>query len=142
MRPLEIMIPVLLALHVIWRTPRPRLIRIFPVLALVGTMLHFAAEGFRWQMIPLYFLTVTLTALTWFGVELKRIGSFLTLILIVISTGLPVLLSVPSIPTPSGPYQVGTRIYELTDSTRQELYSAKADTCPGGRCQGARRFQI
>lgn len=133
MRPLEIIIPVLLALHAIWWAPHPRLIRILPILAIVATLLHFAVEGYRWQMTPLYILTVTLTALTLFGIELKRLSSFLTFILIVISTGLPVLLPVPSIPKPSGPYQVGTRIYELTDSTRQELYSGKAE---------ARRFQI
>jgi pimeloyl-ACP methyl ester carboxylesterase len=40
---------------------------------------------------------------------------------------------VPFIPTPSGPSQVGTRIYDLTDATREELYSGK---------EGARRFQI
>jgi pimeloyl-ACP methyl ester carboxylesterase len=42
-------------------------------------------------------------------------------------------LPVPIIPKPSGPYEVGTRIYELTDLSRKELYSGKDE---------ARRFMI
>jgi dienelactone hydrolase len=57
----------------------------------------------------------------------------LNLCLLALSTALPILLPVPNIPVPSGPYQVGTTIYELTDISRKELYSGKDQ---------ARRFQI
>jgi hypothetical protein len=55
------------------------------------------------------------------------------LLLLAISTALPVLLPVPVIPAPDGPYKVGTTIYELRDPSRRELYSGRDE---------ARRFQI
>jgi predicted dienelactone hydrolase len=137
MRPLEIIIPVLLALYFIWLRPRPFLVRMLPVTALVLTLIHLVTEGYRWQMIPLYMLTILLAMS-----ELIRLrsvsawnpfASILTLLLLAVSTALPVLLPVPSLPAPGGPYQVGTRSYELTDPTRQEIYSGKEE---------ARRFQI
>jgi predicted dienelactone hydrolase len=146
MRPLEIAIPFLLAAHLLWRRPHPLWIRLLPGLALIATVTHLIIEGYRWQMVPLYLLTAILIVFSFWGIELKRIQSLLTFILLAAATALPILLPVPSIPAPSGPYQVGTRIYELTDASREELYSGREDTCPGtalaARCQGARKFQI
>jgi hypothetical protein len=133
MRPLEILIPILLAMYVIWPSPRPRVVRLLPVTAFGLTLVHIAVEGYRWQMIPMYLLTAAIIIRSFFGVELRRIGSLLAFILLALATAVPILLPVPSIPTPSGPYQVGTRIYELTDSARPELYSGKDEM---------RRFQI
>jgi dienelactone hydrolase len=142
MRPLEIVIPILLAIHLLWRRPHPSWMRFLPALTLVVTVIHLVSEGTRWQMIPLYVLTGMLSLLSVLQVEMKSIGSLLALLLVAVSTALPILLPVPTLPASDGPYAVGTRIYELTDASRQELYSGKEDTCPGGRCQGARRFQI
>jgi predicted dienelactone hydrolase len=133
MRPFEILIPILLALPVIWRRPRPFWIRMLPVVTFLVLVIHLIFEGYRWQMIPLYTLTLLQMMLSFFGVEPRRMGSFVTLILLAVSTALPFLLPVPSIPASSGPYQVGTRIYELTDPSRQEIYSGKDEP---------RRFQI
>lgn len=137
MRPLEILIPVLLAGYLLWQHPRPLMIRFLPAVALLCTSIHFVVEGYRWQMIPLYVLTSILgvsalvrTKSAW---GLKPFGSYLTLVLVAVSTALPILLPVPSIPAPSGPYKVGTRIYELIDASRRELYSGKDEP---------RRFQI
>jgi dienelactone hydrolase len=137
LRPLEIILPVLLGLYLIWRHPRPRLIRLFPPVALVVVLLHLALEGYRWQMLPLYVLSLLLSigALMKIRTEedWKPLLSYLTLLLVAVSTTLPVLLPVPSLPAPSGPYPVGTRIYELTDDSRKELYSGREEP---------RRFQI
>jgi hypothetical protein len=133
MRLLEFMIPILLGIPLLWRHPHPVWIRFLPAFAILMTAVHLMIEGYRWQMIPLYLLTLMQMVLSFWGFELGRIGSFLTLILLSVSTALPVLLPVPSIPASSGPYPVGTRIYELTDSSRQEIYSGK---------DGPRRFQI
>ena len=133
MRLFEVLIPSLLFLYLIWKWPRPLWIRFLPAFACFILLLHFIIEGYRWQMVPLYVLTVVITVLFLFRIELKRIGSLLALIFLAGGTALPTLLPVPSIPPSSGPYQVGTRIYELTDVTRQELYSGKEET---------RRFQI
>ncbi|HSL43297.1 MAG TPA: hypothetical protein VK897_07690 [Anaerolineales bacterium] len=137
MRPLEILIPIPLALYLMWPHPRPRPVRLLPAAALLLTLLHFVIEGYRWQMVPLYVMAGLLT----FGALLKMrstsdwrsIAALPALVLVAVSTALPILLPVPSIPTPSGPFQVGTRSYELTDSSRHELYSGT---------QEARRFQI
>jgi platelet-activating factor acetylhydrolase isoform II len=133
MRPLEIVIPFLLAIRMLWRRPQPDWIRLLPTLTLVVTVIHLIIEGYRWQMIPLYVLTGMLTLLSVLNVEIKSIGSLLTLLLLIGSTALPILLPVPTIPGSSGPFQVGTRSYELTDDSRQELYSGKEE---------GRRFQI
>ena len=39
----------------------------------------------------------------------------------------PALLPVPRVAAPSGPYQVGTQTFVLTDTCRQELYSGKEE---------------
>jgi len=133
MRPLEIIIPILVSLYLVWQRPRPFWLRLLPAFAFIALVLHLIVEGYRWQMLPLYVLTLMQMLLSFFGVELRRLGLFLTLILLAVSAALPVLLPVPSFPASSGPYQVGTRIYELTDLGRQEIYSGKIEP---------RRFQI
>src|SRR5215211_5769443 len=137
MRPLEIMIPVLLAVHLLWRGPRPVWIRLLPAFALIVVFLHLIIEGYRWQMIPIYLLTVLLAVRELvrrnFTSDIKPLASILLVIALAISTSLPIVLPVPSIPDSNGPYEVGTRLYELTDSSRKELYSGKDE---------ARRFQI
>ena len=137
MRPLEIVISILLATSLLWRPPRSMFPRLIPIIALDITMFHLVLEDFRWQMVPLYILTVILAfqALTLLPASTgwKPIVSYLMLMLLAVATALPILLPVPSIPAPSGPYQVGTRIYELTDTSRKEIYSGKEE---------ARRFQV
>jgi len=136
MRLFEIIIPILLAVFLIWRPPRPWAIRSLPIGALFAMLLHFGVEGYRWQMIPLYMITSLLALSTLKGIPSAvgwKTASILVLLLVAISTILPILLPVPSIPAPDGPYQIGTTIYELTDTARRELYSGKDE---------ARRFQI
>ena len=133
MRLFEILFPFLLVSYLIWKRPRLFGIPILPALTCIALVLHLLIEGYRWQMIPLYLLTGVIIMLSLFGIEFKRMGLILSLCFLAVGTALPVLLPVPSIPTPSGAYPVGTRIYELTDSTRQEFYSGKEE---------ARRFQI
>lgn len=129
MRPFEIIIPVLLTVYLAWGHPRPLAVRLLPALALLATLIHFAVEGYRWQMIPLYALAslLAISALTKiFGTsDWKSTVSYLTVIVVAVSTALPILLPVPRIPAPSGPFQVGTRIIEMIDESRRELYSGK-----------------
>ena len=137
MRFLEITIPILLAVYLLWRHPRPIAIRLLPSAAFLAMLIHLPVEGYRWQMIPLYGLTIILTISSLIKIrsstDWKPSVSYLTVILLVVSMALPILLPVPAIPAPDGQYQVGTRIYELTNSSRKELYSGKDE---------ARRFQI
>src|SRR6188474_2565240 len=133
MRPLEFVIHLLLTIYLLVPPPRPLIIRILPAGTLLISLIHFGIEGYRWQMLPIYALTLILTATAFFSVDVRPLASYLTLILLAISTAIPILLPVPTILTPSGPYQVGTRIYELTDPARKEIYSGKDES---------RRFMI
>jgi predicted dienelactone hydrolase len=137
MRPLEAIIPTSLSVYLLWPYPRPFAIRWLPAFALILTLIHFVTEGYRWQMIPIYLLTaiVGVSALVRIqsATDWKPFASALVFILLLLSTALPVLLPVPVIPTPGGPYSVGTRIYELTDESRPEIYSGREE---------ARRFMI
>lgn len=145
MRPLEILAPVLLAACLaspLIGKGRPSVIRILPALTLAVLAAHAVFEGMRWQMIPLYAFGIltflaSLPALTrkpsGDTAEKRPLRVLLNLSLLALSTALPILLPVPAIPSPSGPYPIGTRIYELTDPSRRELYSGVDE---------ARRFQI
>src|SRR5687767_13532683 len=147
MRPLEILTPIILAIYILWPITgrkRPPAVGILPAFALVVIATHANIEGLRWQMYPLYaFAVVTLLiSIPEFmksrqedGVPRRPLRAPLraSLGLLAVSTALPILLPVPSIPAPSGPYPVGTTIYELTDDSRKELYSGRDE---------ARRFQI
>jgi len=127
MRPLEIVIPTALGVYLLWPHPRPLAVRFLPAAALILTLIHFATEGYRWQMVPIYVVTslLGLSALVKIqsGTDWKPFASVLTFVLLLLSTALPILLPVPVIPRPSGPYPVGTRLYELTDESRREMYS-------------------
>jgi len=125
MRPLEIIIPILLSVYLLWPKPHPRTIRLISVTALVLILIHLALEGYRWQMIPLYGLTLILTVLPFLTSDIKLPASILIFILLTVSTALPALLPVPKIANPSGPFKVGTTSYEFIDTARKELYSGK-----------------
>ena len=140
MRPLEILIPATLAINILWPFLTGRKTsRILTAISLITSVLvfiHLWIEGYRWQMIPLYIMTglILLAAvieqarpgtsdfkrLSWAGT--RRISA---LILLIILTLLPVLLPVPKVPKPNGPYQVGTQTFLLTDDSRRELYSGR-----------------
>jgi predicted dienelactone hydrolase len=137
MRPLEILLPILLAIYLLWRHPRPLAIRLLPSAAFLLMLVHIFVEGYRWQMVPLYILTTALTVSSLLKIrsasDWTPLASSLTVILLVVFVALPILLPIPKIPIPDGPYQVGTRTYELTDTSHKELYSGKDEP---------RRFQI
>ena len=145
MRPLEIVAPIILAIYILWPLigkKRPAAIGILPTFALIVLATHASIEGMRWQMVALYMFSVAALLMsippflrTSAGTvsTTRPLRVFLNLGLLAISTALPALLPVPKIPAPSGPYQVGTHIYELTDESRNELYSGKDES---------RHFQI
>ena len=104
----------------------------------LGVMgLHLWIEGCRWQMILVYSLVAVLGLLsvvqlgrgkTCSGSQSKRVWvkSIGILVLIVIVSLPPLLLPVPKIYKPDGPYPVGTFSMMLVDEARDELYSGTA----------------
>jgi len=137
MRPLEIAIPIVLGLRFAWSlffTRRSRWVDWLPTFALVLCIVHIWIEGCRWQMILIYFL-----ALVTFGFSIRDLRepetqhkisrptviarSIFALTALVIAFTLPILLPVPGLPQPTGPYRVGTLTKHLIDFERQELYN-------------------
>ena len=145
MRPLEILIPLLLATYLL--APfftRRTFIKYIPPLALLVSIAHLEFEGYRWQMIPLYVLTAAFALAnlpTFFKADSANApsprpgaaASLLTLGLVALATAFPTLLPIPRIADPTGPFPVGTRSFVLTDASREELYSGRDE---------ARRFMI
>jgi dienelactone hydrolase len=140
MRPLEILIPVSLGIYVVWPfltgKENPLLVTLLPILTAMLVGAHLLVEGYRWQMIPLYVLTgiILMTALPEFfhpaAGEFKRLswaaaGLLLSLALLIVAAALPILLPVPNIAGPRGPFPVGTQTFVLTDDSRPELYSGR-----------------
>ncbi len=138
MRPLEIALPILLAVYLLWPLagPRPRIIAALPAIALVVIAAHLYLEGARWQMYPLYALAGIIFLISlpgWFASAAaftrpagwSLAGLILTLLLLAISTVIPVLLPVPTVQAPSGPYAVGATTLVLVDNARKEIYSGK-----------------
>ena len=100
------------------------------VLALVG---HLWFEGWRWQMVPLYGL---LLGVGWLslkyaslpqqtGLKARPASVVIRFPLLLLWAGLvlpPVLVPVPDLPQPSGPFAIGTRTLYLVDENRAEIY--------------------
>ena len=107
-------------------------------LALLIVITHARVEGMRWQMYPLYAITGILFLMslptylraakpgeTTLAVNRPSVGiTIASLGLLAVATALPILLPVPSLPTPGGPYAIGTRAYELIDTSREEIYAS------------------
>ena len=138
MRPLEFTIlPLnLIALLVVFLPVRPwqRWLRFLPALLVLLTLVHLAVEQYRWPMLFSYILTAGLfllslpsliqpsTAPGKRGKWIYLVGA-VALVWAVVGSGLPVLMPVPQLPTPPGPYAVGSVLYDWTDSSRAETYS-------------------
>ncbi len=139
MRFLEILIlPLtLIALLAACLPPRPslRALRFLPGVIVVLILVHWIAEGYRWQMAPAYALAFALFLIGLPGLLKKAgatarrgIGTVLAgafgLLVWLVAAALPTILPVPQLPTPPGPYAVGSIVYDWTDSARPETYTA------------------
>jgi len=140
MRPLEFFIPILLIIYTIWPlfALRPVIIECLPLLTVLVTFVHIFTEGIRWQMVPLYIITAIILIISVFRLmhqgqpqfqptTFSRTLIIANLLLLAVFTALPVLLPVPTLAKPDGPYTVGTRTLLLTDENRKELYSGNKD---------------
>lgn len=117
---LAIYLPVLLG---------TRLKRGWMALVLIaGLIAQAVVEGFRWQLIPLHLTVIGLAIgdLVWDerrvrGWRRLRRGALgiLGVAAIVI---LPIVLPIPELPSPTGPFEVGTMTFVVTDPERIEIY--------------------
>jgi predicted dienelactone hydrolase len=137
MRPLEIISLSVLAVTLVtipitW-SKRPRWLRFLPAFPAIALIFQVLIEGYRWQMIPAYALSV-IVLLAGLPTMIKGqppaeksrrgsrtlavIGAFVGLAIIWLTAEL--CLQVPSfaMPIPSGQYDVGTRTFLLVDESR------------------------
>lgn len=103
------------------------------LIALLLTIAQMLVEGVRWQMVPAYSLTATFV-LIWLlgliipgGLQVNRLGSVLAIglgiVVLILSTGLPIVFPVFHFPKPTGPYAIGTVTYHWIDTSRPELFT-------------------
>ena len=146
MRPMEalILLAILFTLlaYIVPINRRPRWLSILPALAALLVVIHLAAEGYRWQMVPAYALAaIMLFRMVW-GIRqaakpqreapsrrrriLALFGVALGLLVLAIAAMLPSILPVFTLPEPTGPYTVGTQYYYWTDADRPDEYTTNA----------------
>lgn len=98
----------------------------FPLLALFFAACHFIVEGYRWQMIPGYCLTILLIAFDssrcLFAFRASYLVGAAGLILELATIGLSTVMPVFKLPAPTGPLKIGTQIRHLIDETRRDPY--------------------
>lgn len=141
MRTLEILIVALIGLWLM----TPALTRSKGIKQGVGLIVavtvpwQVTIEGYRWQMVPAYFLAAAIAFVTWWDFigppdEFRAprgslaIGRSLAVIGAVVAVALPVVFPVPRLPTPGGAMEVGTFSLHLVDPNRSEIYG----DLPGG----------
>lgn len=144
MRLLEIVIILLLfAYHLgfLFKINRPAWL-LMPAIILLLASFHLFFEGYRWQMLPAYFLTLILlsTSLRSTIAYLKRpetmtppfirfnwLGWVLDLLMLSLSTVLCKFFPVFELPAPGGQYAVGIMEIFFEDKGREELITGTPD---------------
>ncbi len=103
------------------------------ITALFLSVLHLTLEGYRWQLLPGYLLLTLLISLHWL-LPIDRPRTYkpgwirapaviLVALTYLLSFLLPVMLPVPRLSPPDGPYAVGTRTWHWIDPTRVDPYA-------------------
>lgn len=141
MRPLELVI-LLGALSVLIALAAPRArrwARPGAALAILVLGAHLLAEGWRWQMVPLYALvgTLALTSLLMRARPPERVsasrklavmtGTGLGALGLAFAAALPAIVPVFRLPPPDGPYEIGTLTYHWIDTDRGEVFTDDPD---------------
>lgn len=117
---LAVFLPVLIGM---------RLKRGWMAAILVGSLVaQGIVEGFRWQLIPLHLSVIGLAIgdLVWDERRVRGVQRFRRGVLgipgVALLLVLPVVLPIPELPSPTGPFDVGTMTFVVTDPDREEIY--------------------
>jgi pimeloyl-ACP methyl ester carboxylesterase len=139
MRPFEIVFIVInltvIGFYFFPEEQRPRQLRFLATLGIAALLAHLLVEKPRWQLVPAYILTLYLLLKTWqeylhdqqphrFHWPIMLSGSWL------LFCALPVLVPVPVLPTPDGPYAVGSTTFYWTDNNRIETLAPEQTNAP------------
>ena len=141
MRPLEIALVVLAGLYPLagFAAPRLRAVHVLPIAAALLVIVHLIVEGYRWQLVPVYVVIAIMARVggrllrkpapgLQIGVSGRPKAGLLALIPVVLMALPPILVPVPRLPEPPGPYEIGTVSMYLVDEDRTEIYGSE----PGG----------
>ena len=91
------------------------------LMAILTTLLHLLIEGYRWQMVPSYLLLGLFTLIR--NRESQKTATVVISIIWTFSIILPATVPVVKLPKPTGPFKVGTAIFNWTDTTRTEWFT-------------------
>jgi hypothetical protein len=137
MRTFEIILLLLVTLLPFVKRPLARQIPSSYLLLSLGGVLavHLLLEGWRWQMIPAYFLTLLLawriqavdaTQPTRLSIP-RALGFVGVSLLILIGWVLPMVLPVFSLPAPTGAFQVGSKMIHLQTELDETITQDPSD---------------
>ncbi len=123
-------LPFIISLKGIRSNRKLVLIAITSILAL-----HLIIEGYRWQMIPAYVLTLILIWCCYKGYTFfkgkwlrKTTTSFGLILILLLAWGLPIILPVFNLPTPTGKYSVGSQYLHLKTDEDEVITPEVNDT--------------
>ncbi len=113
-----------------------KIYRIIPFVGVVLIVLNLIIDGYRWQMVPIYGLSLIIATLSAISILYKPIFEFKEVkksweiisrisigLMFLLTLAIPALLPVNDLPKPSGPYDVGTTSYRLVDNSREEKFT-------------------
>jgi predicted dienelactone hydrolase len=134
MRPFEIaLVLVLFTCSIYLLTPTRSEVIWFRWLAFATVLLcvvHLYLEGARWQMGPAYLLVLAVVVIACTTMKLPAWSSYAAGIaasgLMCAAVALGTFLPVFSLPSPAGPYRIGTQTRYLVDRGRQEPFDRSA----------------
>lgn len=98
------------------------------ILLFAATFAQWVIEGYRWQIIILHIVAISLGIgdLLWEERRVKGLRRFRRAILgipgVLIPMVLPIVLPIPELPVPSGPFEVGTQVFVISNPERIEAY--------------------
>lgn len=126
--------------HFIKPEKRPKSLIYLPFFVLLLVLLHLLIEGFRWQIVPAYFLTLLFLIQSVRLIKRKQnlsvyndrkwlriLGGVCSFLLLIVSGVLVSILPVFDLPEATGPYTVGTTTFMLEDSDREEVITGNPD---------------
>lgn len=138
MRSFEVLILIyagLILIGLVRKNLRQRWLHAIALGSVVLIGFHLVFEGYRWQMLGIYGVTLAALAVRYLPFALKRrepgflsgipavIFLLVAIVAMGISTAASILLPVMAIPEPSGPFRVGTTTYFWVDESRRGVYT-------------------
>ena len=139
MRIFEIILIISLALQVSrpllpapWRnhTPFQQLFKNLPFLSFFLSVIQIIVEGYRWQMLPAFLLTILLVLLVFREQKPHRLtwlATIVGLLWVAVAAILPAIIPIPKLAPLTGTFSVGTASFHLVDENRIDPYASQAN---------------